>query len=163
MRAVGMDPKNDFNLVAVGLGAPPIEALRSDRVQALLFWASAQASFENAGLKLRYFRGPDWRTYPDFSFTTLQKTIDADADRVVAIARGAAKASVFAMANPDCVRRLHWARWPDTKPSGADEATLIQWDLNNLKDAFEMNGGELWGKATPEAYGRIQDLSPAFF
>ena len=164
-RALGMDPKNDFGLVAVGLGAPPIEALRTDKVQALLFWASAQAGFENAGLKLRYFRGPDWRSYPDFSFTTLQSTIEADPEMVVAIARGAAKASVFAMANPDCVRRLHWARWPDTKPSGADEATLISWDMNNLqaqldsmRDAFEMNGGELWGRATPGAYGRIQDF-----
>jgi NitT/TauT family transport system substrate-binding protein len=163
LRANGIDPDKDIQIVSVGLGAPPVDALRTNKVQALLFWASAQASFENAGLKLRYFIGPDWRTYPDFTLSTLKKTIDSDPAMVEAIARGAAKATEFTMANPDCARRLHWARWPNTKPSGADEATLAKWDLNNLKaqldamkDAHAMNGGRLWGNATPEAYGRIQ-------
>jgi len=165
LRQNGMDPDKDISLVAVGLGAPPIEALRNNKVQALLFWASAQATFENAGLKLRYLYGSDWRTFPDFTFSTLQKTIDSDPAMVEAIARGAAKASVFVFANPDCARRLHWARFPSTKPSGADEATLVRWDLNNqkaqmdsMKDAFEMNGGKLWGNASAEAYGRIQNF-----
>jgi NitT/TauT family transport system substrate-binding protein len=165
LRQNGMDPEKDVNLVAVGLGAPPVEALRTGKVQALLFWASAQATFENAGLKLRYLIGPDWRKFPDFTLSTLQKTIDADPAMVEAIARGAAKASVFVFANPDCARRLHWARFPNTKPSGADEATLVKWDLNNqkaqtdsMKDAFELNGGKLWGNATAEAYGRIQNF-----
>jgi NitT/TauT family transport system substrate-binding protein len=165
LRQNGMDPDKDVKLVAVGLGAPPVEALRTNKVQALLFWASAQATFENAGLKLNYLRGADWRTFPDFTLSTLQKTIDADPAMVEAIARGAAKASVFAFASPDCARRIHWARFPNTKPSGADEATLVRWDLNNqqaqldsMKDAFEMNGGKLWGNASAEAYGRIQDF-----
>src|SRR5688572_19366402 len=155
LRKNGMDPDKDVNLVAVGLGAPPVEALRTNKVQALLFWASAQATFENAGLKLRYLVGEDWRGYPDFTFSTLQKTIDSDPAMVEAIARGAAKASVFVFANPDCARRIHWARFPNTKPSGADEATAAKWDLNNqkaqldsMKDAFEMNGGKLWGNAS---------------
>jgi NitT/TauT family transport system substrate-binding protein len=165
LRQNGMDPDKDVNLVAVGLGAPPVEALRTNKVQALLFWASAQATFENAGLKLRYLLGSDWRAFPDFTLSTLQKTIDSDPAMVEAISRGAAKASVFVFANPDCARRLHWARFPNTKPSGADEATLIKWDLNNqkaqldsMKDAFEMNGGKLWGNASAEAYGRIQNF-----
>lgn len=165
LRQNGMDPDKDINMVAVGLGAPPVEALRTNRVQALLFWASAQATFENAGLKLRYLRGSDWRGYPDFTFSTLQKTIDSDPAMVEAIARGAAEASVFVFANPDCARRLHWARFPNTKPSGAEEATLVKWDLNNqkaqtdsMKDAFEMNGGKLWGNASADAYGRIQNF-----
>jgi NitT/TauT family transport system substrate-binding protein len=165
LRQNGMDPDKDVNLVAVGLGAPPVEALRTNKVQALLFWASAQATFENAGLKLRYLIGSDWRTFPDFTFSTLQKTIDSDPAMVEAIARGAAKASVFVFANPDCARRLHWARFPNTKPSGTDEATAARWDLNNqkaqldsMKDAFDLNGGKLWGNATADAYGRIQNF-----
>ena len=74
LRANGVDPEKDIQMVAVGLGAPPVDALRTNKVQALLFWASAQATFENAGLKLRYLIGPDWRTYPDFTLSTLKKT-----------------------------------------------------------------------------------------
>ena len=165
LRQNGMDPDKDVQLIAVGLGAPPVEALRTNRVQALLFWASAQSTFENAGLKLRYLRGADWRGFPDFTFSTLQKTIDADPAMVEAIARGAAKATVFVMANPDCARRIHWARYPTTKPSGVDEATAVRFDMNNMKgqldsmnDAQALNGGKLWGNATAEAYGRIQDF-----
>lgn len=165
LRANGMNPDTDVRLVATGLGAPPIEALRAGRVQGLLYWASAQATFVNAGLNLRYLRGEDWETYPDFTFATLQRTIDADPQMVEVISRGCARASEFVMASPDCQRRLHWARWPTTRPTGAEEATLIRWDLNNLeaqlgsmRAAHAMNGGRLWGRATPEAYGRIQSF-----
>ena len=37
-----------------------------------------------------------------------------------------AKATIFAWANPDCARRMHWARWPNTKPSGVDDATAAR-------------------------------------
>ena len=165
MRQNGMDPDKDVNLVAVGLGAPPVDALRTNKVQALLFWASANATFENAGLKLRYLRGADWRAFPDFTFSTLQKTIDADPAMVEAIARGAAKATIFAWANPDCARRMHWARFPNSKPSGVDDATAARFDMNNQKaqldsmtDAFKMNGGKLVGNATVDAYTRIQNF-----
>lgn len=164
LRANGIDPDHDIGMVPVGLGAPPVEALKSNKVQGLLYWASAQATFVNAGLKLRYLIGPDWRTYPDFTLSTLQKTISADPKMVEDIARGAAMASEFVFANPDCARKLHWKYWPTTKASGSDdEATLVKWDMNNqqaqldsMRDANAMNGGKLWGRATPEAYGRIQ-------
>jgi NitT/TauT family transport system substrate-binding protein len=161
--ANGIDPDKDVQLIPLGLGAPPVDALRNNRVQALLYWGAALASFENAGLKLRYFQGADWAHYPDFTLSTLQKTIDTDPAMVEAIARGAAKASVFVMANPDCQRKIFWAKWPNNRPTGADQATLIRWDMNNLRlqmvamrGAFDLNGGKLWGNATPEAYGRIQ-------
>ena len=72
---------------------------------------------------------------------------------------------MFVTANPDCQRRLHWAAYPSSKPTGTDEATAIKWDMNTLRlqliamnGAFELNGGKLWGRATPEAYGRIQSF-----
>jgi NitT/TauT family transport system substrate-binding protein len=81
---------------------------------------------------------------------------------VVGIARGMAKATIYALANPECARKLHWQHYPSTKPSGADEATLVRWDLNNLqgqldslKDGFALNGGTLWGNADPAAYDRL--------
>ena len=163
--SIGIDADKDVHLIPLGLGAPPVQALRDNQVQSLLYWGSALGSFENAGLKLRYFAGDDWATYPDFTLSTLQKTMDSDPAMLEIIARGAAKASVYVMENPDCQRRIHWAKWPNTKPSGADEATLIKYDMNNLgkqlsamRGAFEMNGGKLWGRATPEAYGRMQQF-----
>ena len=82
--------------------------------------------------------------------------------RQMAMARGAAKATVFALANPDCARKLHWAHYPSTKPTGADEATLIRWDMNNqqaqldsLSDGYKLNGGRLWGNIDAAAFDRL--------
>lgn len=165
LRANGLDPDKDVNLVAIGMGAAPLEAIKSGRIQGLLYWAAAQATFENAGLKLRHLRDPAWKQFPDISLATSQRIIDSDPKMVEAIARGSAKATLFVFTNPDCARRVHWARWPNTKPSGADEATLIKWDMNNqqaqidsMKAAHEMNGGKLIGQTTAEAYARNQDF-----
>jgi NitT/TauT family transport system substrate-binding protein len=161
LRANGVDPR-EVEMVPLGLGAPPVEALRSGRVQGLLYWAAALASFENAGLKLRKLYGEDWRSYPDYSLSTMQATIDKDPAVVIGIARGMAKASVFALANPDCARKLHWVHYPSTKPTGADEATLVKWDLNtqqaqldSMADAFRLNGSKLWGNADPAGFDRL--------
>jgi NitT/TauT family transport system substrate-binding protein len=163
LRQNGMDPDRDVNLVATGLGAPAVEALRSGRVQALLYWAAAFSGFQNAGLKLRILHPVDWRSYPDLSLSALQKTIDADPQMVEAIVRGAAKAMVFALANPDCVRRVQWHFFPNTKPTGADEATLVKWDMNllntqldTLRDAFQLNGGRYYGAVDPAGFDRLQ-------
>ena len=37
---------------------------------------------------------------------------------VEAIVRGAAKATLFAMTNPEAVRQIQWKYFPDTKPTG---------------------------------------------
>lgn len=168
LRANGLDPGKDVEFVPLGLGAPPVEALRSGKVQGLLYWAAAVSTFENAGLKLRKLVGEDWRSYPDYSLSTMQSTIDKNPAMVTAIARGVAKATVFALANPDCALKLHWAKYPSTKPSGADEATLLRWDLNNqraqldsLDEAFRLNGGKLWGYADPAAFNRLIEFLAA--
>jgi NitT/TauT family transport system substrate-binding protein len=162
LRSAGLDPDRDVEMIPLGLGAPPIEAMRTGKVQGLLYWASAIASFENAGLKLRKLVGDDWRSYPDYTLAVMQGTVEKNPDMVVGIARGMAKATIYALANPDCARQLHWAHYPATKPTGADEATLARWDLNtqqaqldSLQDAFTLNGGKLWGNADPAAYDRL--------
>jgi NitT/TauT family transport system substrate-binding protein len=166
LAANGLDPNKDVNIIPVGFGAQPVDALRTNKVQALVYWGSANANFENVGLKLRYFSDPAWSKIPGFSLVALQKTIDADPDMIVAIARGAAKASLFAETNPDCVRKLQWAHWPDTKPRGApDEATAAKWDLRNLssqlftmQQAYDLDGSKLWGSIVALDYGRMQDF-----
>ena len=165
LRSNGLNPDTDVQIIATGAGAPALDALKNDRVQALMFWQSALTGFENAGARLRVFRNPAWRAMPDFTLGTLQKTIDSDPAMVEGIVRGAVKATLYAQTNPECARQIHWARYPSTKPTGAEEATLAQWDDNLLRsqletmaDAYKMNGGKLIGAMDPAAYGRFQDF-----
>lgn len=165
LRSNGIDPDKDVQIIATGAGAPALEAMKTDRVQALMFWGSALTGFENAGTRMRVLFDPAWRALPDFTFATMQKTIDADPAMVEAISRGAAKATLYAQTNPECVRQIHWKNFPSTKPTGADEATLAKWDLALLKTqlstmaaAHTMNGGKLIGAMDPAAYGRMQEF-----
>lgn len=159
----GLNPAEDIDLIPLGLGAAPVQALRTGQVDALLYWASATAGFENAGLDLRQIVAEDWRTYPDFSLAIMESTVEENPEMVVGIARGVAKATTFALENPECAVKLHWAAYPETKPTGADEDTLLQWDLNyinaqlaSLSEGYELHGGELWGTLNLEAYDRLQ-------
>jgi NitT/TauT family transport system substrate-binding protein len=160
----GLDPKA-VTLVAVGAGPTALQALNSDRVQGLMFWGSANASFEVMGAKLRYFYDPRWRKYPDFSLSAMQTTIAKNPKMVEAIVRGAAKASLFAVTNPDCVRKLQWQHFPDTKPTGDSEENLTKADdhrldaqLDSLKLALALGGGKLWGRVTPEQFSKLEDF-----
>jgi NitT/TauT family transport system substrate-binding protein len=164
LAANGLDPQRDVSLIPIGLGAPVVDALKTDKVQALFYWGAANASFENAGLELRYLADPNWERIPDFSLVALEPTINADPKMVIGIARGIAKASLFAVTNPDCVRKVQWESYPKTKPTGADDATLAQWDLRSLnaqldtiKLAYDL-GGKMWGPGTPADYARMQDF-----
>jgi len=165
LRANGIDPDKDVQIIPTGAGAPALEALRSDRVQGLMFWGSALTGFQNAGLDMRVLFNPAWRKLPGFTFATMQKTIDTDPAMVEAIARGAAKATLYAQTNPDCTRQIHWKNFSSTKPTGAEEATLVKWDLallqtslDSMTSAYDMNGGKLIGAMDPAAYGRMQDF-----
>jgi NitT/TauT family transport system substrate-binding protein len=165
LRSNGINPDTDVQIIATGAGAPALEALRSDRVQALMFWGSALTGFQNAGTKLRILVDPAWPSLPDFTFGTMQKTIDSNPAMVEAIARGASKATLFAITNPECVRKIHWKYFPSTKPTGADEATLEKNDLallntqlETMKAAYALHGGKQIGAMNPAAYGRMQDF-----
>ncbi len=165
LQSNGVDPDTDVQLIPLGFGAPVVQAVNAGQVDAIMYWASANAGFENAGLSLRYLYDEEWRSYPDFSMAALQPAVDGDLEMLEAIARGAAKASVFALANPDCVRQIQWKTWPDTKPTGAEEATLAEWDVNSLNAQLDslqaargLNESELWGQTNVEAFGRMQEF-----
>jgi NitT/TauT family transport system substrate-binding protein len=162
----GLDPNKDVKIVATGAGAPALQALNSNRVQALMFWGSMNASFENQGARLNYFYLDEWRRMPDFSLAALQSKIDVEPEVVKKIALGIAKGSALAFDSPDCIRKVQWAKYPQTKPSGApDDATAAKWDENNLKasmasmkSAFDAGGGKLWGATSAGDMDMVQQF-----
>jgi NitT/TauT family transport system substrate-binding protein len=164
LKEIGLTSETvNINYLPLGLGAAPVEAMRRGEVDALIYWATAIASFRNAGLPLREITPPDWRTYPDYSLAAMQATIAKDPDMVVAISRGVAKATVYALANPECAVKLHWKYYPATKPTGIDDATALRMDvttigaqLSTLADGFKLNGGKRWGATDPGGFDRLQ-------
>jgi NitT/TauT family transport system substrate-binding protein len=162
--ASGLDPK-DVTLVPTGMGATPVQALQSGRVQGLLYWGSAIASFENAGLNLREIVGEDWKTYPDYSIGVTQELAEKDPAMVIGVVRGIAKSLTFLAANPECALKLHWAAYPASKSAG-DEADVKRRDLHSIQralasieEAYDLYGHKKYrGAFDNAAWGRLIDF-----
>jgi NitT/TauT family transport system substrate-binding protein len=165
LQANGLDPDRDITVYATGPVLQAAQALRSNKVQGLFYWGSAIAALEDTGLELRSFTDPDWRRLPGYSLAALHGTVARDPKLLEGLVRGAAKASLFALTNPDCARRLRWASNPGAPPTGAGEAAAVKTDLRALdatlgamKLAFDLSGVNEWGKSTPEQFARLQDI-----
>lgn len=163
LSANGVNPDRDVRIIPVGAGAPALAALQSDKVQALMFWQSANVGFENAGAKLRYFVDSRWRTWPDFSVAVHEKMLENRPELVAAITRGLVRASIYVQENPSCARKLHWEAFPDTKPTGAPKEVLIAREerllsaqLRSMREAYVMNDSPVWGQASAAAFGQLQ-------
>jgi NitT/TauT family transport system substrate-binding protein len=159
----GMDPARDVQYVATGFGATAIQAIKSGRVQGLIYWGTAIAGFENAGLKLRKIVGDDWNTYPEYTLAIMQGTAEKNPEMALAIARGAIKGMIFTRANPECAVKLHWAKYPATKPGGIDDALALRFELNLLSaqrqawdNARKLFGGDKqWGNFDVAGWDRL--------
>jgi len=164
-RTQGLEPESDLSIIPVGVGAPALLALKNGNVEALMFWASATAGFQEFGTKLRSFADPAWETLPDFSLVTTKATIDKMPEAVEGIVRGATMATMYAVANPDCARKLQWTSYPDTIPSGVDEQTatrrdtrLLQVTIDSFKAARALNDNQHWGSVTIPAMNGLQSF-----
>jgi NitT/TauT family transport system substrate-binding protein len=165
VQANGLDPDRDVTIYATGPVPQAAEALKTNKVQGLFYWASAITALENTGLALRSFTNPEWRQLPDYSLAGVQPAIVRDPKMLEGLVRAAAKASLFALTNPDCARRVRWAANPAAHPAGSDEAAAATADqhaldatLAAMKLAFDLSGGKEWGKSTPEQFARLQDI-----
>lgn len=165
LRANGLDPEKDVALQPVGFGAMALQALNSGRVEGLMYWASAVASFESAGTPLSHFRAPEWKSYADFSLITSESMLKDKPEVVEAIVRGMAKASYFTVTNAECARRLFWKQFPQMRGPGADDAAKARFDLKQIEtgvksmlEVRELGGGKHWGVAPMGGYERMQQF-----
>jgi NitT/TauT family transport system substrate-binding protein len=81
----------------------------------------------------------------------------------VAVAQGYAMGTVFAITNPEAAIRILWDVYPQTKPTGKDEATAIKDDVKVLEARaanwkLEKAGVSKWGENSVENYAAYVDF-----
>ena len=106
--ANGLDPDKDINIVVAGEGAQTAALLRNRQVDALSQFDTQYALVENAGIPLRALDIKDIASYPSNGFIALDETLKSRRAEAVALARGYAQGTVFAMANPEAAIRILW-------------------------------------------------------
>lgn len=133
----GLDPNKDVTFIDVGYGAQAAAALwLTKQVDALAMYDSVYAAIENvnpAMYKLRVLTSP---LSEKISFQTAliadPETIKTKRDALITLGRGHAKATVFALENPEAAARIHFKRFPEQKPTGVDDATAVKLGSNAL-------------------------------
>ena len=162
VQEAGMDPAKDVSIVVAGEGAQTAALLKSKQIDALSQFDTQYALVENAGIKLRMLPKGDMEKFPSNGFIALDETLQKNRKEAVAVARGYAMGSVFAIANPEAAVRIFWEVYPQSKAVGKDEATALKDDVNTLKARIanwrlEAGGTKKWGESVETNYQSYLD------
>jgi len=159
----GFNPDKDVSIVVAGEAAQTAALLRSHQVDALSQFDTQYALTENAGAKLRLLDTSEIAKFPSNGFIALEDTLVNKRAEAVAVAKGYAMGTVFALANPEAAIRILWEVFPQTKATGKDEATAMRDDVKTLLARakswkLESVGAKKWGENLVQNYDAYSDF-----
>jgi NitT/TauT family transport system substrate-binding protein len=159
----GLNPDGDVRIVVAGEGAQTAALLRTNQVDALSQFDTQYAMVENAGVDLRLLDTKAIDRFPSNGFVALEETLKSNRKEAVAVAQGYAMGTVFAIANPEAAIRILWDVFPQTKPTGKDEATALKDDVKVLEARaanwkLEKAGVTKWGENSVKNYADYVDF-----
>jgi NitT/TauT family transport system substrate-binding protein len=162
-KAAGLDPERDVSIVVAGEGAQTAAMVRGRQVDALSQFDTQYAMVENAGVKLRLLDTRAIDRYPSNGFLALEETLKSRRKEAVALARGYARGTVFTIANPEAAIRILWEVYPQTRPTGKDEATALRDDTRVLEARIanwrlEKAGVKRWGENSEANYAAYAEF-----
>lgn len=162
VQSEGMSPDKDVSIVVAGEGAQTAALLRSKQIDALSQFDTQYAMVENAGIKLRLLDTAEIAKFPSNGFVALEETLTTRRKDAVAVAKGYAMGSVFAIANPEAAVRMFWEIYPQAKSVGKEEAEALKDDVNVLSARIrnwklEAGGATKWGESVTANYQAYLD------
>lgn len=161
--ANGLDPDKDINIVVAGESAQTAALVRSKQVDALSQFDTQYALVENAGVALRRLPAKEIDRFPSNGFMALDETLAARKGEAADIARGYAKGTVFAIANPEAAIRILWEQFPATKALSKSEDEALREDMKTLQAraanwALEKGDVKRWGESNMANYDAYLDF-----
>ena len=161
--AAGLDPAKDVQIVVAGEGAQTAAMVRNKQVDALSQFDTQYAMVENAGVKLRVLDTKEIDRYPSNGLLALEETLRTRPNEAAAVARGYAKGTIFAINNPEAAVRILYEMYPQTRPTGKDEATAIRDDVRVLQARIvnwklDKAGVSRWGENSEVNYAAYAEF-----
>lgn len=152
----GIDPQTEVKYVAVGTGASAYDALRRDRVDALMLYDAQYAIMRNIGAKLQLMRPQGIEDLFATTFVAKRDWVQQNDQELQGFGRAWAKASVWAIANPRAAIRIMWDVYPNSK-TNTNEKEEMSADLSIFQGrmksvtAGDPAESESWGRYPPKA------------
>jgi NitT/TauT family transport system substrate-binding protein len=161
--AAGLDPARDVQIVVAGEGAQTAAMVRNRQVDALSQFDTQYAMVENAGVRVRYLDRRDIERFPGNGFLASEETLKTRRKELIGFARSYAKGTIFTIANPEAAVRIVYEMFPQTKPTGKDEATAVRDDIKVLEARMphyklEPAGVKRWGESSEANYRDYVDF-----
>lgn len=160
----GLDPQKDINIVVIGEGAQAAALLKNKQADAYSAFDTAYVLVENAGVPLRDLPNTDVSKFPSSGMYALEESIVGKRKELIALGRAFAMGQIFAMANPEAAVRILWEVFPQTKPTGIDEATALGNEiklLNARAESWSLNADKMgikrWGESVGANYQAYYD------
>ncbi len=150
--SAGLDPDEDVEWLPVGVGAQAALALERGQVQALSTWDTMQAAFENDGMEFKIVTAPYVKDLIGQVLVAREDFLEEHPETAIAVARGIAKATIFALNNPEETVKAHWQFYPESKPRQGSEAEKLADAIHVMEARLGLMEVEDWPQ-TP--YGRI--------
>lgn len=163
LRGEGFDPERDVSWITIGQGAQAAHAVLARRVDALAYWDWGYAVMENHGARFRHFSSEATAGLLSLALVANEDWLKANPDAAARLAQGIAKATLFTLTNPEAAVRLHWARYPGTRPTGLPESQALAEAIHVLKaraEKYRVDNRKVpkWGAFTREEWVRTQDF-----
>jgi NitT/TauT family transport system substrate-binding protein len=159
----GLDPEKDAQIVVVGEAAQAAALVRGEQVAALSLYDTQYALVDTAGVPLRMLDSGPVARFPSNGFFALQSTLEKDRAQAVALVKGYAMGTVFAMANPEAAVKILYEVYPQTKPTGKSEEQALKDDVKTLLARaehwkLEAGGVKRWGESSLKDFDAYQDF-----
>ncbi|HKD39287.1 MAG TPA: ABC transporter substrate-binding protein [Myxococcaceae bacterium] len=159
----GLDPEKDAQIVVVGEAAQAAAMLRSAQVAALSIYDTQYALIEAAGVPVRLLDSGPVARFPSNGFLVLQEKLQKDRAQAVALGKGYAMGTVFAMANPQAAVKILYEIYPQTKPTGKSDEEAIRDDVKTLLARaehwrLEAGGVKRWGESSIKDFDAYLDF-----
>lgn len=117
VRAAGLDPERDVTLLAVGVGAQAINAVRQKFVDALCYPENLLNKLKILGLTMVPLPVSEkLADLPDTGLFARRETLANDPKMLIGIARAVDKGYYFNMANPAAAVKITWKLYPAAEP-----------------------------------------------
>jgi NitT/TauT family transport system substrate-binding protein len=137
LRSVGFDPEKDVKWLPVGLGPQTANALKTNQVDALALWDWAYAILENLGYQFRHFGTPATSKILSLMLIGNEDFVKANPGPTVKMAQGIAKGALFTLTNPEAAVRIHWQKYPSSKPTNLTEEQALKEAVHVLQARLE--------------------------
>lgn len=145
----------DVEFIETGSGAPALEALRNDEVDAISTWDTQLAGFSILGTELRTLPPTSNAGFPADQILVRSDFLEAQPDVVARFARAVLRGIVFAQANPEAAVEMFREEFPEAAQArtAAENAVVLKARLANMALRDDQSG---WGWIPVDAYAELQ-------